>query len=44
VEAEAFVRYVLDNSELAADALYVPLTSEQRQKALSDLDSAAGGS
>jgi phosphate transport system substrate-binding protein len=42
-EVEAFVRYLLDNSDsLARDALYVPLTSEQKQQALSDLDSAAG--
>jgi phosphate transport system substrate-binding protein len=43
-EVEAFVRYILDNSEsLATDALFVPLTSEQQQQALSDLDAASGG-
>jgi phosphate transport system substrate-binding protein len=43
-EVEAFVRYILDNSEsLATDALFVPLTSEQQQKSLSDLDAASGG-
>jgi hypothetical protein len=43
-EVEAFVQYVLDNAEsLATDALFVPLTSEQKQKALSDLDAASSG-
>ena len=43
-EVEAFVQYMLDNSDsLATDALFVPLTSEQKQKALSDLDAASGG-
>jgi phosphate transport system substrate-binding protein len=43
-EVDAFVQYVLDNADsLATDALFVPLTSEQKQKALSDLDSASSG-
>jgi phosphate transport system substrate-binding protein len=43
-EVDAFVQFILDNSDsLAADALFVPLTSEQKQQALSDLDAAAGG-
>jgi phosphate transport system substrate-binding protein len=43
-QVKAFVRYLLDNSDsLSQDALFVPLTSEQRQQALSELDSAAGG-
>jgi phosphate transport system substrate-binding protein len=43
-EVKAFVEYLLDDSDsLARDALYVPLTSEQKQQALSDLDNAASG-
>jgi phosphate transport system substrate-binding protein len=43
-QVKAFVQYLLDNSEsLAQDALYVPLTSEQREQAISDLESASGG-
>jgi phosphate transport system substrate-binding protein len=43
-EVEAFVRYMLDNAEsLAEGALFVPLTSEQKQQSLSDLDAASGG-
>jgi phosphate transport system substrate-binding protein len=43
-QVQAFLQYLLDNSDsLAQDALYVPLTSEQRDKATSDLESASGG-
>jgi phosphate transport system substrate-binding protein len=43
-EVRAFVQYMLDNAEsLAEGALFVPLTSEQKQQALSDLDAASGG-
>ncbi len=40
-EVEAFVRYLLENAtEIAAEAQYVPLTDEQRQKALDDFEAA----
>jgi phosphate transport system substrate-binding protein len=43
-EVEAFVQYVLDNADsLAEGALFVPLTSEQQEKAKSDLEAATGG-
>jgi phosphate transport system substrate-binding protein len=43
-EVKAFVQYIVDNSDsLAEDALFVPLTSEQKQQALSDLDAAGSG-
>jgi phosphate transport system substrate-binding protein len=43
-EVKAFAQYMLDNAEsLAEGALFVPLTSEQKQQSLSDLDAASGG-
>jgi phosphate transport system substrate-binding protein len=43
-QVEAFVRYTLDNAvEIAEEAQFVPLTDEQQQKAVSDLDAAKAG-
>ncbi len=40
-EVKAFLEYVLENEqEIAAAAQFVPLTDEQRQKALADLQAA----
>jgi phosphate transport system substrate-binding protein len=42
-EVEAFVQYMLDNSvEIAEETQYVPLTDEQKQKALDDFAAAKG--
>jgi len=38
-----FIRFYLDNAvQLAEDALYVPLTEEERQQAISDFEAALG--
>jgi phosphate transport system substrate-binding protein len=43
-EVQAFVRFMLDaNEQLARQALYVPLTDDQRDRALADLDEAIAG-
>jgi phosphate transport system substrate-binding protein len=40
---QEFVRFYLENSvEIAEDALFVPLTDEQQQEAVSALEDAAG--
>jgi phosphate transport system substrate-binding protein len=42
-EVEAFVGYMLENAvEIAEETQYVPLTDEQRQKALDDFEAAKG--
>jgi phosphate transport system substrate-binding protein len=43
-EVKAFLDYVLENSNsLAEEALFVPLTSEQKDKSLADLEAASSG-
>ena len=43
-EVKAFLDYVLENSDsLAEEALFVPLTSEQKDKSLADLEAASSG-
>ena len=43
-EVEAFVQYLLDNADsIAEEVQFVPLTDEQKQKALDAFDQAKGG-